>query len=212
MGESLASTVPAAIWIQELDRSMPHALQTGRRVFIRPPAPEDEAEFIRLVRASRRLHAGWISAPATPQAFAAALHRYESPDVAAFLLCRREDGAIVGATNLSQIFMGPFQSAYVGYWAGAPFAGQGYMTEGVGLVVAHAFRVLKLHRVEANLQPANAPSRALVQRLGFRMEGYSPRYLKVAGRWRDHERWAVLREDWRPPRIRRAEPAGRGEG
>jgi ribosomal-protein-alanine N-acetyltransferase len=182
---------------------MPDALQTGRRVFIRPPAPEDEAEFIRLVRASRRFHAAWIAPSATPDAFAAHLRRNESADFESFLICRNEDGAIVGSANLSQIFMGPFQSAYMGYWAGAPYAGRGYMTEGVGLVLTHAFRVLKLHRVEANLQPTNAPSRALVQRLGFTMEGYSPRYLKVAGRWRDHERWAILRERWRPSRARR---------
>jgi ribosomal-protein-alanine N-acetyltransferase len=186
---------------------MQSALQTGRRVFIRPPAPEDEAEHTALVRASRRFHAGWITAAATPEAYANALRRYESPDVAAFVICRRDDGAIVGATNLSQIFMGPFRSAYMGYWAGAPFAGRGYMTEGVGLVLTHAFREIGLHRVEANLQPTNAASRALVQRLGFRMEGYSPRYLKVAGRWRDHERWAILREEWRPSRIRRGAPA-----
>lgn len=178
-------------------------LQTGPRVLIRAPAPDDEAEVIRLVRASRRLHASWITGPSTPEAFARLLQRSQAADFEAFLLCRREDGAIVGSTNLSQIFMGPLQSAYMGYWAVAPYAGQGYMTEGVGLVLTHAFRVLKLHRVEANLQPTNVASRALVQRLGFRQEGYSPRYLKIAGRWRDHERWCMLREDWRPPRPRR---------
>jgi ribosomal-protein-alanine N-acetyltransferase len=73
------------------------------------------------------------------------------------------------------------------------------MTEGVALAVAYAFGTLGLHRVEANIRPENAPSRALVQRLGFRQEGYSPRYLKIGGRWRDHERWAMLREDWRMP-------------
>jgi ribosomal-protein-alanine N-acetyltransferase len=182
---------------------MPPALQTGRRVHIRSPRPEDEAELTALVRASRRFHVGWISAAATPEAFAAHLRRNESADFESFLIFRKEDGAIVGSANLSQIFMGPFQSAYMGYWAGAPFAGQGYMTEGVGLVLTHAFRELKLHRVEANLQPTNTPSRALVQRLGFTMEGYSPRYLKVGGRWRDHERWAILREDWRPSRALR---------
>jgi [ribosomal protein S5]-alanine N-acetyltransferase len=183
---------------------MSSILQTGRRVSIRPPAPEDAAELTALVRASRRFHAGWVSGPGTAEAFAAHLRRNEAADFESFLICRTEDGAIVGSANLSQIFMGPFQSAYMGYWAGAPYAAQGYMTEGVGLVLTHAFRVLKLHRVEANLQPTNAASRALVQRLGFRMEGYSPRYLKIAGRWRDHERWCMLREDWRPPRIRRA--------
>ncbi len=182
---------------------MPTVLQTGPRVLVRAPAPDDQAQFTSLVRASRRFHAGWVAPAATAEAFQALLRRNEGPDFEAFLVCRRDDGALVGSANLSQIFMGPFQSAYLGYWAGAPYAGQGYMTEGVGLVLTHAFRVLGLHRVEANLQPTNEASRALVRRLGFRMEGYSPRYLKVAGRWRDHERWAILREEWRPSRLPR---------
>ena len=70
------------------------------------------------------------------------------------------------------------------------------MTAGVDQAVSHAFGELRLHRVEANIQPANAPSRALVQRLGFRLEGLSPRYLYVSGDWRDHERWAVLSDEW----------------
>jgi ribosomal-protein-alanine N-acetyltransferase len=103
---------------------------------------------------------------------------------------------ILGAVELSQIARGGFQSAYLGYHLGAPFAGQGYMTEALRLTMRHAFRVLKLHRMEANIQPSNRASIVLVKRLGFRREGYSRRYLKVAGRWRDHERWAILKEDW----------------
>jgi ribosomal-protein-alanine N-acetyltransferase len=71
------------------------------------------------------------------------------------------------------------------------------MTEGLARVVSEAFGPLGLHRLEANIQPANLASRRLVRRLGFRREGLSPRYLRVAGAWRDHERWAILRDDWR---------------
>jgi ribosomal-protein-alanine N-acetyltransferase len=71
------------------------------------------------------------------------------------------------------------------------------MSAGLALVLRQAFRQLGLHRVEANIQPDNARSIALVRRLGFRREGFSPRYLKLGGRWRDHERWALLREEWR---------------
>jgi len=116
------------------------------------------------------------------------------------LVCRRADGAVVGVVNVSEIVRAALQSAYLGYYAFRPYAGAGYLTEGLGLVLRHAFRRLKLHRLEANIQPANAASRRLARRLGFRKEGFSPRYLKVGGRWRDHERWAIVRESWSPAR------------
>jgi [ribosomal protein S5]-alanine N-acetyltransferase len=112
------------------------------------------------------------------------------------LVCRRSDGAILGVINLNEIVRAAFQSAYLGYYAFRPHAGEGYMTEGLALVLRHAFRRLGLHRLEANLQTGNRASRALVRRLGFRKEGFSPRYLKIGGRWRDHERWAIVREVW----------------
>lgn len=85
----------------------------------------------------------------------------------------------------------------MGYYVFEPFAGQGYMLEGMRLVLRHIFRVMKLHRVEANVQPGNDRSVALAKKSGFRKEGLSPRYLKIGGRWRDHERWALTAEDWR---------------
>jgi ribosomal-protein-alanine N-acetyltransferase len=137
-------------------------------------------------------------APArTEEDFQRYLERSAHDDFEALLLVRTGDQRIVGAVNVSQIFYGGFQSAYLGYWIGQPFARQGYMREGLALALSHVFGPLRLHRVEANVQPTNLPSRRLVQGIGFRLEGYSPRYLKVGGRWRDHERWALLREEWR---------------
>jgi ribosomal-protein-alanine N-acetyltransferase len=126
-----------------------------------------------------------------------------------YLVCRRVDGAILGVVNVSEIVRGALQSAYLGYYAFRPHAEAGYLTEGLGLVLRHAFRRLKLHRLEANIQPANRPSRRLARRLGFRKEGFSPRYLKVGGRWRDHERWAIVREGWASGQ---AAPAHRARG
>jgi ribosomal-protein-alanine N-acetyltransferase len=98
---------------------------------------------------------------------------------------------------VSEIVRGVFQSAYLSYYAHVQHAGQGLMKEGVAAVLDRVFGIHRLHRVEANIQPGNRVSRALVRRLGFRKEGFSPRYLKIGGRWRDHERWALTREDWR---------------
>ena len=108
----------------------------------------------------------------------------------------------MGSIGLSQIFHGGFRSAYVGYQIGEEFSAHGYMTEALQLVLRHAFVNLKLHRLEANIQPGNVASIALVKRAGFVKEGYSRRYLKICGRWRDHERWAILVEDWRKHKRR----------
>ena len=118
------------------------------------------------------------------------------------LVCRSEDRAIIGFFNLSHITRGRLQSAYLGYAVGKPYAGHGYMRAGLELVLRHAFVELRLHRVEANIQPGNQASIALARGAGFRREGFSPRYLKIGGRWRDHERWAIRSEQWRAQRRR----------
>jgi ribosomal-protein-alanine N-acetyltransferase len=175
------------------------------RVFLRSPAAADRDEFISLMRASRAFHRPWASAPTDDDRFAAYLADSRRVDFEAMLVCRREDLAIVGFFNLSQIVRRTLQSAYLGYAAGKPYAGQGYMREGIRLVLRHAFFNLRLHRIEANIQPGNSASIALAQGAGFQREGFSPRYLKIGGRWRDHERWAILADEWRKrPEGRRA--------
>ena len=169
-------------------------LRLGKRVYLRRPRLGDAEEFLALMHASRRLHRPWVQPPADRKAFAAYV-AHASTRGAGSLICLREDHAIVGVANLSEIVRGCFQSAYLGFYGSAPYAGQGLMSEGVGLMLQHAFRDLKLHRIEANVQPANVRSLTLIKSLGFRKEGFSPRYLKICGRWRDHERWTRLAED-----------------
>ena len=164
--------------------------------FLREPRASDRDEFLSLVRESRDLHRPWVYAPETSRDFSAYLQRCASSTERCFLVCRQTDGTLAGVYNISQISRGFFESAYLGYYAFAPAAGQGLMAEGLELVLRHSFRKLKLHRLEANIQPDNERSKRLVERAGFRYEGYSPRYLKIGGRWRDHERWAITREDW----------------
>lgn len=167
------------------------------RVFLRAPVRGDRDEFIAVMRASRAFHSPWATAPTDTERFAAYLADARRADFEALLLCRADDDAIVGFFNLSQIVRRGFQSAYLGYAVGKAYAGQGYMRDGLELVLRHAFTTLRLHRIEANIQPTNASSIALARGAGFRREGFSPRYLKIGGRWRDHERWAILAEEWR---------------
>ena len=175
----------------------PGAVEVGCRVFIRVPTARDRDEFLALMRSSRRSLRPWVKPPADRAAFAAYLKRTRRPTERGFFVCRREDRVIAGVINVSQISLGNFRSAYLGYYAGGSFAGKGYMSAGLRLVLRRAFSELGLHRLEANIQPANRASIRLVRRAGFRREGLSPRYLKIYGRWRDHERWAVTAEDLR---------------
>jgi ribosomal-protein-alanine N-acetyltransferase len=195
-------------------RLSPHAAtftRRGLRVYLRAPLASDAAEFLAAAKASRRLHGAWVQAPATRARYLAFVRRFGggagdplAATHAGFLVCRCEDDAIVGAFNIGEVVRGLFQSAYLGYYAFAPHAGAGYMSEGLELVLRVAFRVLKLHRLEANVQPMNRRSLALVRRAGFVREGYSRRYVRVAGQWRDHVRMALLVEDWRArPKTRR---------
>jgi len=167
------------------------------RVYLRSPERADRGEFVALMRASRAFHRPWATAPTDDEAFEAYLVDSQRHDFEALLACRREDRAILGFFNLSHITRGSLQSAYLGYAVASVYAGQGYMREGIELVLREAFLNLRLHRIEANIQPGNHASIALARGAGFSREGFSPRYLKIGGRWRDHERWAILAEDWR---------------
>ena len=181
-----------------------HALEVGPRVFLRHPRPEDRAAFADVVTASDAFLEPWEPArpkggdPGGAKRFDRLLELRETPHGEKMFICRREDGAFLGCININNLVRGVFESAALGYWIGAPFARRGYMADALQLALRRAFLHHALHRVEANIQPHNAPSIALVRRAGFEKEGYSRRYLKIAGRWADHERWALLAEDWEP--------------
>jgi [ribosomal protein S5]-alanine N-acetyltransferase len=165
-------------------------------ITIRPAALADEDAFLAAVRRSRNLHEPWVQPPRTPEAFRTHISRRDGLHHVTFFIWSTSPPGLIGAANLNEIVRGAFQSAYLGYYAFEPFAGRGLMKKGLSLVISHAFRKMKLHRIEANIQPENGRSKEFAKALGFRREGYSPRYLKIAGRWRDHERWALLAEDW----------------
>lgn len=166
------------------------------RVIVRPVSADDANDLIAANLASIALHEPWVSPCRDHVSFIAYLARCDGERTVGLIARERESGRIVGVVNISEIVRGLFLNAYLGYYGAAGMNGRGLMSEAVALAVTYAFQTLGLHRVEANIQPGNQASLALAQRLGFRKEGYSPRYLKIGGEWRDHERWAMLAEEW----------------
>ncbi|MFI6083034.1 GNAT family N-acetyltransferase [Streptomyces sp. NPDC051217] len=174
-------------------------LKMPSRVELRPLTLADQDEFCTLVQASSELHQPWMRLAATAEEFQVWMRRFDDGTNRGYLVRVRETGAAAGMVNINSIIRGRYQGASLGYAAFAPSAGHGYMTEGLVATLRHAFTDLRLHRLEANIQPANKASLALVQRLGFRHEGNSPAYLYIDGSWRDHERWSITAPDpWTP--------------
>lgn len=168
--------------------------------YLRKPTSTDGREFVDAVLRHREHLEPFVYGPDSIAEFRRWLARGDRVDVEQFLVCRREDDAIAGFVNLNNMSGGALQSAALGW---ASFSGarpRGHLTNGVHMVLEVAFTQLRLHRLEANIQPANERSRQLAIRCGFRQEGFSPRYLQIDGVWCDHERWALLQEDWRAGR------------
>ncbi len=161
-------------------------------ITIAPVRLADAADLILANRESRAHHAPWASPFVDRDGFEAWFGGLRDGRAIGLLARETDTGGIVGVIDLSQIVMGRFESAYLGYYGMARFAGRGMMTEAVRLAVRLAFDQIGLHRLEANIQPGNAASIALAKRAGFHKEGFSPRYLRIDGVWRDHERWALL--------------------
>ncbi len=191
------------------DRPNAPYLARGPRIGIRPFTAADRDEFTARARESTELHRPWLAPPATDADYASYLARLQEPLREGFLFCELDSGKIAGYLTINNIVHGAFRSGAIGYGAFAHAAGRGLMSEGLRLVLRHAFEVLGLHRLEVNIQPANAASLALVQRAGFRREGYSPDLLFIDGGWRDHERWALTHDAVQRPVFGRSVPVFR---
>ncbi len=184
-------------------RGLSRAIQTGNLVFLRYPTPRDRDEFLTLRRGCRKFLERWEPIPPNgfdsfgDDSFNRELKLRKTATEERLLICTRHDGVVVGKMSIGSISRGPLQSCYLGYWIGRHHAGNGYMTQALALTLRHCFKTLKLHRAEANIQPNNKPSQAVVKKNCFSQEGYSPKYLKIRGKWADHERWAITIEQWR---------------
>ena len=160
-----------------------------------PARRSDAAELVQANLDNRDHHGPWVQTFTTTDGFQEWFGAQATGANVGLVARDIASGGIVGVTNLSQIFLKGFQNAYLGYYGMAAFAGRGLMTEAIRMTIAYAFAEIGLHRLEANMQPGNLRSIALAKRVGFRKEGFSPRYLKINGVWCDHERWALLADE-----------------
>jgi ribosomal-protein-alanine N-acetyltransferase len=157
---------------------------------------DDERAYLAAVARSVRLHRPWAYPPDTPDGFA----EYVAGSAVRIPLVVEIRGELAGVYTMSQIVYGSFRNAYLGYYAFVPHAGTGAMRAAMPSVLRSAFDELGLHRLQANVQPGNAKSLALLRATGWHEEGYARRYLKIGGRWRDHLMFGILAEDVRPAR------------
>lgn len=168
----------------------------GSRVVLTPPSIEDRDEFLEQVEKSRDIHFPWVTPPANPKQFNEYIDKIHRENQHGFCLKLNTTHKIIGVINISEVVQGCFQSGYLGFYIFYDYQGQGLMSEGLHKALKHAFSKLNLHRLEANIQPDNKPSISLVKRAGFKHEGFSKHYLFINNAWRDHERFALTKEDF----------------
>jgi [ribosomal protein S5]-alanine N-acetyltransferase len=175
----------------------------GAGVVLRVPQSSDYAEWAALREASRKFltpwEPTWPDDDLTRGAFRLRLRRYaedQRSDLAyAFLIFRSDDHMMIGGLTLANIRRGVAQAGSIGYWIGAPFARKGYMTAAVRALIPFCFRTLRLHRLEAACIPANSASIRLLEKTGFKREGYAHSYLCINGIWHDHLLYGRLNDD-----------------
>lgn len=181
----------------------PELVVKGQTVLLRPPQMSDHEEWAALREESRDFltpwEPVWPSDDLTRAAFRRRLKRYDedqrTDQAYAFLIFRTGDNALLGGITLANLRRGVAQAGSIGYWVGARFARQGVMTAAMRALVPFAFDSLRLHRLEAACIPTNAASIALLEKAGFRREGYAREYLCINGVWADHLLYARLRGD-----------------
>ncbi len=175
----------------------------GDGVVLRTPQMADYPAWAELRERSRDFLTPWEPTwPAddlTRPAFRQRIRRYaedlRTDQAYAFFLFRKEDGALVGGLALANVRRGVAQAGSLGYWVGAPHVRRGHMTAAVRALVPVAFDLLRLHRVEAACIPTNTASMRLLEKAGFRREGYARSYLCINGLWQDHLLYARLSTD-----------------
>jgi ribosomal-protein-alanine N-acetyltransferase len=157
----------------------------------RPLTADDEAAFVALAAESYEFHRNWIKLPTESEAFKRYLAKFDREDAFFFVICDAYSNSIVGFVSLTGIEGEPYHRGRLGYGVFEQYARMGYISSGLRQVIDVAFGNLKIHRLEADIQPENLPSKRLVEKMGFTREGVSRGFIRINGEWKDHERWAL---------------------
>lgn len=176
----------------------------GPRVTLRAPRNSDYTAWSELRRASRDFlkpfEPRWTESDLSQRVYASRLRRGKEEARAGtdytFFVFIDKDGAeqLVGGVTLSNVRRRAAQFVTLGYWMGKPYAGQGLMTEAVGAIIPFCFETLGLHRIHAAFLPGNTASRRVLEKNGFREEGFAENYLQIDGKWADHVLFGLTRE------------------
>ncbi|WP_319498915.1 GNAT family protein [uncultured Cohaesibacter sp.] len=201
--EGIFSTAVSAVLGRVSLRGAVHPRLMGTRVYLRHPIKSDYAQWTR-VRADsagflKPWEPIWPRDDLTPRGFRRRLDQYQrdrkSGRSLPYLIFDARDNRLLGGVNVSNIRRGICQTATIGYWMGADYAGQGNMSAALALLLPYLFDCQGLHRVEAACLPSNNASIAVLRKAGFQMEGKARSYLCINGAWEDHLLFSALRSD-----------------
>ena len=175
----------------------------GEGIYLRYPRVADYPAWSKLRGESRDFlipwEPAWSDDELTRGAFRRRIKRYQKEtrldSAYVFFVLRQSDDALLGGCTLSNVRRGVTQCCTLGYWVGARFARQGYMTAAVKALIPFIFKTLGLHRIEAACLTDNEASKNLLARTGFQQEGLARRYLLINGKWADHLLFAQLQEE-----------------
>lgn len=180
-----------------------HTVLGSEQIYLRHPEKGDFIQWVRLRAASadflRPWEPVWPQDDLSPKGFRRRLEQYQRDcrigRALPYLIFRRRDNLLLGGVNVSNIRRGICQTATIGYWMGEDYAGQGYMSAALAMLLPYLFDFQGLHRVEAACLPRNRASIAVLQKQGFQQEGLARSYLCINGAWEDHLLFAALKTD-----------------
>lgn len=177
-------------------------------IYLRLAEPEDAPGMIDLLERNREFFAPYEprrppehwNEQAQRELLEASVERRDEGLEYGFGVFLVENDLLIGRANLSNIVRKAFQNAYLGYFLDQAYNGRGYTSMAVDVVVDFAFGPAHLHRVQAAVMPHNVASIRVLEKAGFRHEGFAPRYLRIDGEWSDHKLYAITAEDRHPTR------------